>query len=361
MTTALNKNVNNEASKTATINSSTINLSKYHGRGYTGLVNLGNTCFLNSCMQALNHSYELTEFLSSQKYERNLKPDIPDNIIIKEWNNLREVMWSQNGTVSPNRFVFNVQQLAAQKDRDMFTGWAQNDLPEFLLFMIECMHNSNARPVTMKILGNVENTVDTMAIECYKMLQHTYSKEYSEIMDMFYGIYVSELSSLDGRTVHTAKPENFFMLDLEIPKKNATLYDCLDAFTKSEVMDGDNAWYNEATKKKRMTFWNFPKILIITLKRFSADGNNKIQDLIDFPLDNLDLAKYVSGYNARQYVYELYAVCNHTGGPMGGHYTAFVKNSMNEWIHANDHKVEREVSISQIISPKAYCLFYRKK
>ena len=345
----------------------TINtISKYHDRGYTGLVNLGNTCFLNSCMQALNHTYELNDFLSSQKYVRCLKSDIPDAIIINEWNNLREVMWSQNGTVSPNRFVHFVQQLAMKKDRDLFTGWAQNDLPEFLLFMVECMHNSLSRPVVMKIMGNVENTIDKMATECYKMLQQTYSREYSEILEMFYGIYVSELSSLDKKTIYTTKPENFFMLDLEIPRRNATLYDCLDAFTKTEVMEGENAWFNETTNQKedvnkRITFWNFPKILIVTLKRFSADGSHKIQDLIDFPLDNLDLSKYVSGYNPRQYVYDLYGICNHSGGPMGGHYTAFVKNSKEEWLHINDTSVERNVDRSKIITSKAYCLFYRKK
>jgi len=341
-------------------------LSKYKDHGYTGLANLGNTCFLNSCMQILSHTYELSEFLGSKKYERCLKTDIPDAVILGEWNNLREVMWSQNGTVSPNRFVHHVQQLAVKKDRDLFTGWAQNDLPEFLLFMIECMHNSISRSATMNITGKVENSVDLLATECYKMLQTIYSQEYSEIMDMFYGIYVSELSSLDGSTIHAVKPESFFILDLEIPRREATLYDCLDAFTNAEVMDGENAWFNEKTGqkedvRKRITFWNFPKILVITLKRFSADGSRKIQDLVNFPLTDLNMSKYVSGYNARQYVYDLYGVCNHSGGPMGGHYTAFVKNAGGEWIHYNDTTLERGVAANRIITPKAYCLFYRKK
>jgi len=318
-------------------------------------------------MQVINHTYEFNEFLNSKKYEKHMKKEIPESIIIDEWNDLRTIMWSNNGIVSPNRFVYNVQQLAQKKDRELFTGWAQNDLTEFLLFMIECMHNCISRPITMKIMGTAENSVDKLATECYKMLQDTYSKDYSEMMELFYGIYVSELTSVDGSIVHTIKPEQYFILDLEIPKAGgATLYDCLDAFTQYEVMDGENAWFNEKTGakeavKKRITFWNFPAVLVMTLKRFSADGQHKIQDLIDYPMDQLDLTKYVSGYNARQYVYELYGVCNHSGGPTGGHYTAFVKNADGEWLHYDDTRVQRGISLKHIVSPGAYCLFYRKK
>jgi len=338
---------------------------KYKKLGFTGLANLGNTCFLNSCIQALSHTYELSEFLSSEKCASHIKSELPDSMITKEWNDLREIMWKNNGTVSPNRFVYFIQQIANAKDRELFTGWAQNDMTEFLLFVIDCVHNSVARSITMKITGKIENSVDKLAVECYKMLERIYNKEYSEVMDIFYGIYVSELMSSDEKMSRAIKPESYFILDLPIPKRNASLIDCFDAFTAAEMMEGENAWFNETTGqkedvKKKITFWNFPKILVVTLKRFSADGEKKIQDLVDFPIENLDLSKYVSGYNPKQYVYNLYAVCNHMGGTQGGHYTAFVKTADNEWVHFNDTHVERRLNPSQIVTPKAYCLFFRR-
>ena len=67
------------------------------------------------------------------------------------------------------------------------------------------------------------------------------------------------------------------------------------------------------------------------------------------------------GYNKDSYKYDLYGVCNHMGGVMGGHYTAFVCNSENQWLHCNDRTVDIVPNPDAIISPMAYCLFYRKK
>ena len=78
-------------------------------------------------------------------------------------------------------------------------------------------------------------------------------------------------------------------------------------------------------------------------------------------MDNLNLTKYVIGYKKNTYKYELYGVCNHSGGVMGGHYTAYIKNANDKWYHFNDTSVQEVPLISSIVSPKAYCLFYRKK
>ena len=76
-------------------------------------------------------------------------------------------------------------------------------------------------------------------------------------------------------------------------------------------------------------------------------------------MENLDCSSYVEGYNQESYIYDLYGICNHSGGLMGGHYTAYVKNANNKWYHFNDTNVN-EVDESKILSNKAYCFFYRK-
>ena len=329
---------------------------------YSGLANLGNTCFLNSCLQALNHTYELNDILDKARIGEGDK-----YAILSEWNDLRHMMWRKDAIVSPNRFVANVQRIARQRGKDLFTGWSQNDMPEFLLFMIESIHEAMSRKVNIKISGTKENAVDELALKCYTMIQADYAKDYSEIMTLFYGIHVSQISSVDGKTVHSIKPESYFVMNLPVPTKPAvTIYDCFDAFTQPEILCGDNAWLNEKTGlkediQKGITFWNFPSVLIITLKRFTPDGSSKNNDLISFPLTDLDLSKYVSGYNPSTYKYDLYAICNHIGGVHGGHYTAFVRNYANEWIHYNDTNIGMISNPESIVTPMAYCLFYRKK
>ena len=104
-----------------------------------------------------------------------------------------------------------------------------------------------------------------------------------------------------------------------------------------------------------------PNILIIDLKRWGHHTNNKLNTLIRTPIHNADFSKYVKGYNPKTYMYDLYGVCNHGGSVHGGHYTSFVKNANEQWYHYNDTSVSKVSLLSQIVSPKAYCFFYRKR
>ena len=155
-------------------------------------------------------------------------------------------------------------------------------------------------------------------------------------MELFYGISVTQICSPDATTPTTAKPstvlatcpEHFFVIDLPVAH-HSTIYESFDAFCAKEILAGENAWFNESTNTKEPSvtkntvFWNFPKILVITLNR-SSHRNRKNGHPIQFPIENLDLTKYVRGYRPESYIYDLFGVCNHYGGTYaGGHYTAF--------------------------------------
>ena len=346
---------------------------KYADKGLSGLANIGNTCYLNSCMQVLSHCYELNDFLTTSSYKKKLNR-IADSVILLEWDKLRELLWSSNCTVAPYGFVKTIQKIAQIKHRDIFTGHAQNDVQEFLLFIIDCFHNGLAREVEMLISGDTQNETDKLATACYTMMKNMYKKEYSEMLPIFYGIHVSEMISSTTKECLSACPEPFSVLSLSIPNNSGgssnssnssvSLYDCFDLYCKPESMHGDNAWFNDKTKQnenafRQIGFWSLPSVMIIDLKRWNGH-KHKSHQLVSVPLVDADFSQYIKGYNPASYIYDLFGVCNHGGGVGGGHYTATIKNANGKWYEINDTLVN-EIKEDKVISAHSYCLFYRKK
>jgi ubiquitin C-terminal hydrolase len=332
---------------------------------YIGLANLGNTCFLNSCIQVLNHIEEFHELLTGKIETIRKKTDV-DSLFTQEYYDLRQMMRTNNqGILSPNRFVNVLQMVAKEKNQVNFTGWSQNDISDVLHFMMENIHKSICRKTKFKINGKIENEKDVLAKKCYTILNDFYKREYSEVLELFYGIQYTVIESIDGQIEHSLRPELFMTVDLPI-SRNSNLYDCLEEFMRPEILEGENAWLNEKTGhkediSKKIMFWSFPNILIFVFKRYNQTGSRKTGFLIDFPIDELDLSKYVSGYKPESYVYELMGIGNHSGGLLGGHYTSYARSPKGKWIHYNDATVSYVTDVSKMISPKAYCLFYRKK
>ncbi|BBN05563.1 hypothetical protein MPTK1_3g14190 [Marchantia polymorpha subsp. ruderalis] len=147
-----------------------------------------------------------------------------------------------------------------------------------------------------------------------------------------------------------------------------SLYTCLEAFLKEEPLGPEDMWYCPRCKEhrqasKKLDLWRLPEILVVHLKRFSYSRylKNKLETFVNFPVDDLDLSKYVASTSESQgHVYELYAVSNHYGSMGGGHYTAYVKLvDENKWYNFDDSHVS-PVNESDIKTSAAYVLFYRR-
>mmetsp|Transcript_41768 Transcript_41768/g.83990 ORF Transcript_41768/g.83990 Transcript_41768/m.83990 type:complete len:134 (-) Transcript_41768:252-653(-) len=112
-----------------------------------------------------------------------------------------------------------------------------------------------------------------------------------------------------------------------------------------------------------MGLWRLPKLLVLHLKRFSDEGwsREKVDTLVRFPVERLDMSPYVQGPQDGGTTYDLYAVSNHFGGAGFGHYTAFCKSPADhKWYNFDDSSV-RPCSEESVVSPAAYVLFYQQR
>ncbi|KAJ3115644.1 CSN-associated deubiquitinating enzyme Ubp12, partial [Nowakowskiella sp. JEL0407] len=179
-----------------------------------------------------------------------------------------------------------------------------------------------------------------------------------------------------------------------------SLMECINEYCKEEILGEEDTWYCSNCKehkriKKKLDIWSVPEVLVFHLKRFSSTGRfsafsrmlgDKIDCLIDFPIEGLDMTEKVIGSRQRMAVhieggkvesvtqeeskieegdgrllYDLFAVSNHFGGLGGGHYTAYAKNAVDgEWYNFDDSHVSK-ISPDRVMTEAAYLLFYQRR
>ncbi|XP_051522161.1 ubiquitin carboxyl-terminal hydrolase 2-like isoform X1 [Myxocyprinus asiaticus] len=335
-------------------------------QGLVGLRNLGNTCFMNSILQCLSNTQSLRDYCLHNSHRRDLNNNSRTNTaLMEEFAKLIQNMWTSSSSeaVSPSEFKTQIQRYAPR-----FVGYNQQDAQEFLRFLLDGLHNEVNR-VTIRPRGNMEDFDHLRDEEKGKKMWAKYlEREDSKIVDLFVGQLKSSLTCSECGYCSTVF-DPFWDLSLPIAKKGygeVSLMDCMRLFTKEDVLDGDEkptCYRCKARRRcmKKFTVQKFPKILVLHLKRFSEARviTSKLSTFVNFPMKDLDLREFASD-KSRSAVYNLYAVSNHSGTTMGGHYTAYCCNPENgEWYTYNDSRVT-PMSASQVRSSDAYVLFYER-
>ena len=196
-----------------------------------------------------------------------------------------------------------------------------------------------------------------------------------------------------GELKKTQSKKRSFVMYLEIPKENfkngdynsIKLYDnylndeedfilnnelslenCINTFSRCEKLDELNEWYCSKCKEhrrgyKQLELFRLPRYLLLELKRFRGQSgfffNSKNSTNVKFPLENLNLNKYLVGPKNMDYIYDLISVSQHYGASFGGHYTSVCKKG-NVWFKFDDESVDK-IGADNIVNPYAYILIYK--
>ncbi|XP_077997082.1 ubiquitin carboxyl-terminal hydrolase 8-like [Glandiceps talaboti] len=333
------------------------------GRALTGLRNLGNTCFMNSIIQCLASTTPLATYFISSNYKAHINRENKlgrGGEVAEEFAVLINALWCGHyKSIAPRDFKYTVSKFVPQ-----FAGYEQQDSQEFLLFLLDGLHEDLNRVKQRKYIEEKDNShlEDSQAANIswdnHKRLNQ------SIMVELFQGQFKSTIQCLKCNKTSVTY-DVFMYLSLPLPSNSrCTLNDCLRNFTKQEKVTGSDKWYCPRCKvhreaNKRIEIWKLPHILLIHLKRFSYEGvwRHKLQTYVDFPLSGLDMSGHVIGPKIRP-TYYLYAVSNHYGTMDGGHYTAYCQHSANQrWYKFDDTEVY-EMSASSVKSSAAYILLY---
>ncbi|NBU33960.1 ubiquitin carboxyl-terminal hydrolase [bacterium] len=337
---------------------------KYMKRGLCGLVNMGNTCFLNSILQCLSHTLKLTDyFLSGEASASNRHNHHrgKEYYLVMSYHHLLINIWEKNQVLRPKSFFENLC-----KFKPKYYKHQQQDSHECLMFILEILHKGLCYAVDVDIKGKIKTRTDQLMKRSLEQFKAFYEKEFSFIIQTFNGMFRVEIRCNHcDYTDDVFEPFNCISLDLP-NKKGVTLADCLDAsLCEKEHID---TFTCEKCKRsgcnKTTELWTVPDYLVVHFKRFKREPNGftKIETHIEFPLDDIDLTRFVSKDrdDPNNYIYSCYAINYHNGDLDGGHYFSTCKNLDDHWYMFNDGNVSK-VPDTQMLTKNAYILFLSRK
>lgn len=347
-----------------------------------GLKNMGSSCYINSVTQVffglgrINYLFDANSELSQRLRSLHKKPKLVDSVA----NLLSTFNGNGGANIAPTKFLRVLSSLKP----DFNIPFEQQDAQEFLLFMIDRLHEELAK----KPVGDFVDYISKWKITVNPKERDEYLKWYHQLLqhegespinDLCQGHVQSKLScNTCGHKSISYSP--FSILSLPIPNANSRgvdLTDCLRYYTQDEVLSGENAWrcpkcnkdsdsnedkenpmdvvfqpkrgmfkFSKRSKSpakktssssakssvnspaptaisiKQLSFIKLPPVLFIHLSRFSMFNlTDKLHTDITYPL------RLKFNHQTHDIVYNLTGLINHYGNLKSGHYTSLVNKA----------------------------------
>ncbi|XP_061213230.1 ubiquitin carboxyl-terminal hydrolase 19 isoform X9 [Neopsephotus bourkii] len=189
--------------------------------GFTGLVNLGNTCFMNSVIQSLSNTRELRDYFHDRSFESEINYNNPlgtgGRLAIGFAMLLRALWKGTHHAFQPSKLKAIVASKASQ-----FTGYAQHDAQEFMAFLLDGLHEDLNRIQNKPYTETVDSDGRPDEVVAEEAWQRHKMRNDSFIVDLFQGQYKSKLvCPVCSKVSITFDP--FLYLPVPLPQKQKVL------------------------------------------------------------------------------------------------------------------------------------------
>ncbi|CAG7729234.1 unnamed protein product [Allacma fusca] len=333
--------------------------------GLRGLINLGQTCFLNAIIQALIHTPMLRDYFLTEKVTCDEKhgSNREKPCVAPLFSNLFQDFYSGNKTpMSLHDLLYKMWENATH-----VSGYDQQDAHELFMAMILALHDhfhamkGKSNIIDLLFLGSLESSVTCQV--CGRK---------SITVDPIWDASLNLDTDLPGQKVPAVGSDAAIGLD-----------DCFQRYCQKEYLQGSESINCDRCSRnqdstKQLKFREVPAVFLIHLKRFKHRGQSeKINNPVRFP-EHLDMNPYTSDYDEGplnspspideiprvsrnvENRYALYAVVNHQGSYDGGHYYAYIRNARQNWYMCDDTNII-PVTLETVLESPGYLLFYHRE
>lgn len=385
-------------------------------RGLRGLVNLGNSCFMNCIIQTLMHIPMLRDYFLSDQHNCLCQDSQSSNklnhcLMCELAHIFQEFYGGEIVPYVPNRMLHLVWTHA-----EHLAGHEQHDAHEFLISALNVLHK-HSESSSMKVNPHECKCIIDRLFTGQLQSDLTCSRcgRVSTTVDPYWDISLE----LNGCSAKQKKQSSLISVLEELSDKSSfnsseflntrnndvsakSLEECLRNFVKPENLDANSkikcdncGTYEESVKQ--LTLKKLPIVACFHLKRFEhtlSARRQKIRDPIKYP-EFIDLTPYTTAFrdsyqqqkysirkqnnfiqnNTNQILntkngsfrhlaqlankYTLIAVVNHNGTTESGHYSCYIRHHREHWYKCNDHIISRE-RVDQVLESEGYLLFYCK-